>query len=190
MLNLFETSLEKAGEKTSPLRKQEIKRILEALLFSTSEPLEIEKMKEIVENSYPIKNKEVKQFILELKEDYEKERRAFSVFEVAGGYLLRTVKEVHSFVEILHQNKRGEKLSKAALEVLAIVAYKQPITRSEIEKIRGVDSSGTLSSLLERELVEIVGRLEAPGRPSQYGITKRFLRHFGLKSIEELKASS
>jgi segregation and condensation protein B len=189
MLNLFEKSLEKGGE-NAPTRKNEIKRILEALLFSTNEPLETEKMKEIIETSYPIKNKEVKQLTLELKADYEKERRAFGIFEVAGGYLLRTVKEVHPFVEILHQNKRGEKLSKAAVEVLAIVAYKQPITRVEIEKIRGVDSSGTLSSLLERELVEIVGRLDAPGRPSQYGITKRFLRHFGLKSIEELKVAS
>ncbi len=187
MLNLFEKKLEKKESAGAHSRSKEIKRIVEALLFSTNEPLELDKIKEIVETSYPVKRQELKEILQNLTKEYEQEGRAFEIEEVAGGFLLRTVKEVHSFVEILHQNRRGEKLSKAAVEVLAIIAYKQPITRPEIEKIRGVDSSGTLAALLERELVEVVGRLEAPGRPSQYGTTKRFLRHFGLKSALELK---
>lgn len=187
MLNLFETTLAKATN-TPQTRDNEIKRIVEALLFSSSEPLELEKLKEIIEVSYPIKKQELKRLLNELKEEYEKSNRAFQLDEMAGGYLLRTRKEMHSFVEALIQNKRSEKLSKAAVEVLAIIAYKQPITRSSIEKIRGIDSSGTMVSLLERELIEVVGRLEAPGHPKQYGTTKRFLRHFGLNCLNEIRS--
>lgn len=180
MLNLFEEKIDITKE-TSFTRKQEIKRIIEALLFSSSEPLKLDKIKEVIDSSYPVSGKEISQLIDDLKEEYRLGKRCFTIDEIAHGYLLRTLPDMHPFIEKLWQNKRGEKLSKSALEVLAIIAYKQPIIRSEIEKIRGVDSSGTLASLVERELIEVVGRLEAPGRPAQYGTTKRFLRHFGLK---------
>lgn len=181
-LSLIPLSSSDTNAKT---RKWEIKRIIEALLFSAVDPLSLEKIKEIIHSTYPLSLKELQSYIEELKEEYKE--RAFQIAEVGGGLILRTVKEMHPYLELLHLNRRGEKLSKAAAEVLAIVAYKEVITRAEIDKIRGVDSSGTLHCLLERDLVEIVGRLEGPGRPSQYGITKRFLRHFGLKSKEDLK---
>ena len=107
--------------------------------------------------------------------------------EIAQGYVLRTHEDYGHYIKILHQQKRQDKLSPAATEVLAIVAYKQPVTRPQIDAIRGVDSSGTLMQLLERQLIEHQGKLDAPGRPSLYGTTKEFLKHFGFKDIESLK---
>lgn len=184
-LNLMEDKVGAASGRGATL-SEEIKKILEALLFSSSEPLPFQKIKEIVNSTYPIRSQELMKILQDLKKEFHTQKRGVQIDEIAHGFLLRTVEEVHPFVEMLHQDKRGEKLSKAAMEVLAIISYKQPITRAEVEKIRGVDSSGTISSLLERELIEIVGKLEAPGRPSQYGITLRFLKHFGLKSAEDL----
>ncbi len=168
-------------------RKKLLKRILEALLFSSADPLSLDKLKEIISSSYPIRSKELLSLIQELKGDYQKEGRGFQLDEIAEGYVLRTTEEMTPFIELLHQNKRTEKISKAATEVLAIVAGKQPITRSQIDMIRGVDSSGPLTTLVERGLVEVVGRLEAPGRPAQYGITIRFLQHYGLKTTKDLQ---
>lgn len=168
-------------------RRKEIKKIIEALLFSTSEPLTLSKIKEIVEITYPIKTDDIRHYIEELDEEYQREGRSFGISMIAEGYLIQTTEEVYPYVEALLFSKRTEKLSKAGIEVLAICAYKQPITRAEIEKIRGVDSSGTLGMLVERGLIEITGRLEAPGRPAQYGTTKKFLQHFGLKNSTEIQ---
>ena len=169
--------------KTLTTKKREIERIVEALLFASSQPLSLTKIKEIIESTYPIKSTELQQVLSQLKETYENENRGFQLDEIAEGFLLRTVNDLFPYVELLHKDRRGEKLSKAAMEVLAIIAFKQPITRAQIESIRGVDSSGTLHSLQERGLIEITGRLETPGRPSQFGLTKGFLKHFGLKVI-------
>ena len=168
--------------------KQEIKRIIEALLFSSSEALSIVKFKEIIHTSHPIRSREVQQLIEELSQEYKKEQRAFQIDHIAGGYLLRTEPDMRTYVEQLYQDRRGEKLSQAATEVLAIVAYRSPITRREIEKLRGVDSSAVLTSLIERGLVEAMGKKEAPGRPQQFGTTKQFLHHFGLKDLRELSS--
>ena len=185
-LNILEERTEKALAGETISRKDEIRQIIEALLFSTGEPIALDKIREIVNATYPLRSVEIKKIIQALGKEYQEQRRGFEIEEIAGGYMLRTVDAVSSFVQQLHQDRRGEKLSRAATETLAIVAYKQPITRAEIEAIRGVDSSGVLSSLLERGLAERVGKLDAPGRPSQYGITKRFLKHFGLKSVQDL----
>ena len=193
-LNLFEKNVTESHDAKGITRKSEIKRIVEALLFSSGEPLTLEKLKEIISSNYPVSRSELKEFIKELSNDYKELKRAFQIDELAGGYLLRTTKEMHPYLDMLHQNARVDKLSKASSEVLAIIAYKQAeqiaVTRGEIEKLRGVDSSGTLSALLERQLIEVVGKLDQPGRPSQYGVTKRFLRHFGLKGLEDLKHHS
>lgn len=190
-LNLFEKNITEAADTKALTRKNEIKRIIEALLFSSSEPLTLEKLKEIITSNYPVARLELKELIKELANDYKELKRAFQIDELAGGYLMRTSKEMYPYLDMLHQNARVDKLSKASSEVLAIIAYKQaeeiPVTRAEIEKLRGVDSSGTLSALLERQLIEVVGKLDLPGRPSQYGVTKRFLRHFGLKDLASLK---
>lgn len=185
-LNLIEQAIEKVAERSSPTREQEIKRIVEALLFASNEALSLEKIKDIITASFPIRSRDLEKLIDTLAQEYRKEGRAFQIDQVAGGYLLRTTPQMRPYIELLHQDRRGEKLSTAATEVLAIVAYRSPITRREIEKLRGVDCSGVVAALIERELIEPVGRKEAPGRPLQFGITKRFLQHYGLKDLQEL----
>ncbi len=185
-LNLIEQAIETVAERTHLTREQHTKQIIEALLFSTSEAISLAKMKDVINTVYPIRTRELKKLIEELAHEYQIQKRAFQIDEIAGGYLLRTHPQMRPFVEKLLSDKRGEKLSQAATEVLAVVAYRGPVTRREVEKIRGVDCSGTVYALLERGLIEAVGRKEAPGRPVQYGITKQFLQHFGLKDHKEL----
>ncbi len=111
--------------------------------------------------------------------------------EIAKGFILRTLPQYRPFIEQLFISKRSKKLiSQASLEVLSIVAYKQPITRLQIDEIRGVDSSGSLYKLLEKQLVEVVGKLDVIKKPSLYGTTQSFLKHFGLKSIKDLRKTS
>lgn len=184
-INLIEETLETTNKRAHSTREREIKRIIEALLFASGEPLCLQKIKEIIQTNYPIRSTELQRILESLAEEYINEGHAFQISEVAGGYLLRTVEQMHPYVELLYQDRRGEKLSRAATEVLAIIAYRQPITRREIEDIRGVDSSGTVISLMERGLIEAVGRKEAPGRPIQYGVTNRFLQYFGLKDLKD-----
>jgi segregation and condensation protein B len=167
----------------------QVKRTIEALLFASSEPLSFDKMREVTDTVHPFKPRVLKELIEELREEYISQQRAFRLEEIAQGFILRTCEEFGPRIELLYRNKRSEKLTHPAAEVLAIIAYKQPITRPQIDAIRGVDSSGTLQNLLERQLVEPVGKLEAPGRPILYGITPHFLKHFGLREIGELTAS-
>lgn len=166
--------------------KQHLKRVVEALLFASSEPLSISKIREITDTILPLPQKGIKQILEELKEEYLSQKRAFKLEEIALGYVLRTHEEYASYLNLLYRQKRGEKLSPASTEVLAIIAYRQPITRPQIDAIRGVDSSGSLMQLLERQLVQSMGKLEAPGRPTLFGTTKEFLKHFGLKDLSEL----
>lgn len=167
-----------------------VKRVVEALLFTYSDPLSLIKIREITDTILILRPKQLKEIIEELKQDYIAQQRAFRLEEIAQGYILRTHEEYAPYLILLHRQKRIEKLSSAATEVLAIIAYRQPITRPQIDAIRGVDSSGTLTQLLERNLIESQGKLDAPGRPTLYGTTKEFLKHFGLKNLEELKKES
>ncbi len=164
----------------------QVKRIIEALLFVSNEPLPFTKIREILEVDYPLKPRSLRRLIEELQEEYIQQQRAFKIEEVAQGFILITLKDYSAYIDSLYRNRRHEKLSPAATEVLAIIAYRQPITKPQIEAIRGVDSSGTLQNLLERGLIEATGKLEAPGRPTLYGITKTFLTHFGLKDLSAL----
>lgn len=170
--------------------RQHAKRIIEALLFSSSDPLHFNKIREIVDSFQPLKPKLIRDLINELQQDYLSQQRAFRLEEIAEGFLLRTCEEYSPFIELIYRNKRTEKLSQASAEVLAIIAYRQPITRPQIDSIRGVDSSGTLQNLLERQLIQQAGRLEAPGRPTLYETTKDFLQHFGLRSAQDLNTSN
>lgn len=163
-----------------------IKHIIEAVLFASSDPVPFQKLREIIETCSPISPRILRELIDELKREYAAQCRAFRLEEIANGYILRSCEEFSGYIQLLHRNKRTEKLSQAALEVLAIIAYRNPITKPQIEAIRGVDSSGTIQGLLERQLIEPLGKLEAPGRPTLYGITKEFLQYFGLKNINEL----
>lgn len=167
--------------------QQHLKRVVEALLFASPDPLPLAKIREVTDAILPIRPRQLRQILDELKQEYLAQQRAFKLEEIAQGYVLRTHEEYAPYLDLLHRQKRGEKLSHASTEVLAIIAYRQPITRPQIDAIRGVDSSGSLMQLLERQLIESIGKLEAPGRPTLYGTTKEFLKHFGLKDISELK---
>jgi segregation and condensation protein B len=163
-----------------------VKQVIESLLFASSEPIPLNKIREITDEIYSFKPKVLFEIIHELQAEYDFQQRAFCLEEIAQGFILRTRMEFGSFIEQLYRNRRTEKLSQAATEVLAIIAYRQPVTRPQIDAIRGVDSSAVLAALIERQLVESVGKLEAPGRPTLYGITKDFLKHYGLRDLTEL----
>lgn len=158
------------------------KKILEALLFASSTPLSLARMGEIVKED----TKTIKLLLEELRKDYIESDYPFQIDEIAKGYLFRSKKEFAPYLSLLHQKERKEALSTSSLEVLAIIAYKQPITRQEIDQIRGVDSTSPLSSLLEKKMIKLAGKLEVPGRPALYGTTDLFLQSFGLKNIREL----
>lgn len=171
-------------------QKNQIKKVIEALLFASHEPLSFQRLREIIETKLPLKPKLLRDALDDLREDYIDQQRSFILEENPLGFILKTREEYSGYVEQLFRNKRGEKLSQAAIEVMAIIAYKQPITKPQIDAIRGVDCSGTLQNLLERELVQHAGKLDAPGRPTLFSTTAHFLTHFGLKSLEELPGIS
>lgn len=156
---------------------------MEALLFSTHHPLTAGKLAELLDIET---TKAVRRAIKQLNEAYESTGRSFRVEQVAGGYQLLTLPEYGDILKKLHQKEIDAKLTKAAMETLAIIAYKQPILRADIEAIRGVQCGETIRSLMEKHLVKIAGRAEEPGRPILYGTTKRFLELFGLNSTKDL----
>ena len=160
--------------------------LLEALLFSTHHPLTAGRLAELLELET---TKPVRKGIQDLNAQYEQTGRSFRVEQVAGGYQLLTLPEFGDALRLLHQKEIDAKLTKAALETLAIIAYKQPILRADIEAIRGVACGETIRSLMEKHLVKIAGRAEEPGRPILYGTTKRFLELFGLNSLKDLLQS-
>ncbi len=159
-----------------------LRAVLEALLFSSDQAVPLDLLCQTVE----AEPGEVMMTLEEMTRDYEREERGFRLKQMAGGYLLLTDPALADWVSRLLRGKRKMRLSRPALETMAIVAYKQPVTKSEIDEIRGVDSSAVLATLLERSLVTIRGRSKAVGRPLLYGTTTEFLDYFGLKEIAEL----
>ncbi len=166
-----------------PETSEPFKHIVEALLFVADEPLSASKIAQTVTG---LDAREVRRLIDQLRSEYEAEGRPFTIEELAGGYRMLTRSEFHPYLKVLFRQPREVRLSSAALEALAIVAYKQPLNRAEVEAIRGVDCSGVLQRLLEYRLIKIVGRSEELGRPLLYGTTREFLEHFGLGSIRDL----
>ena len=156
---------------------------VEAALFATSEPVTPDRIAKAVTG---VGRREVVEEIEALREEYRAQARAFDVVEIAGGYHLRTKVEYAPVVDGLAKERRDERLTTAAIETLAIIAYKQPIARAEIEAIRGVQTSNLIRTLMERGLVRITGRADVLGRPLLYGTTTAFLERFGLKSIRDL----
>ncbi len=160
-----------------------MRRELEALLFATDQPLSVARLA----GYFPgVERNALKNMIEELRAEYDRDEHAFTVVEFGGGYSIATRPEFAPVVKKLYRGRRKLRLSKAALEVLSIIAYKQPVTRLEIEEIRGIQASGVLGTLMERELVEIVGRAEGLGSPLLYGTTSTFLEYLGLRSLKEL----
>ena len=169
-----------------------LKGIIEALLFASDEPLTVKQISEILgeldENERPwtISDESILKAIDDLNHELEETRRAFRIVKVAGGYQFATLSAFAHWLGRMVREKSKRKLSQAALESLAVIAYKQPVTKPEIEAIRGVNADYVLHSLLERNLVTIVGRAATPGRPLLYGTTRDFLKHFGLNDLSEL----
>jgi segregation and condensation protein B len=162
---------------------ENLKEILEALIFISVEPLTVEKMKEVLTE---VPETDIAQTIQALVTTYETSGGAIRIIQTAGGYVFSTKPEHDPYVRRLLQIERKKKLSGQALETLSAVAYHQPVTQAEISAIRGVDSTYSLHTLLENKLIKIVGRKEAPGRPLLYRTTEKFLAYFGLNAVEDL----
>lgn len=159
------------------------KQVIEALLFASAKPLTLAEIRKVLRWMKPA---EIQGLIHELKEDYVRSGRSFEIIEIANGFEIATKKEFAAWIFKIELQKKAKQVTQSALETLAILAYKQPVTRAEIEDLRGVDVSGVMNTLAERGLIKIVGRKEVPGRPFLYGTTDKFLEHFGLKSLAGL----
>ena len=164
------------------MNQEEIKAVIETLLFVSEEPVKVKDLLELMGGQADASA--VESALAELTADYED--RVLQVRQAAGGYRLATRSEYGWWVKRYLKRTTRSRLSPAALETLAVVAYRQPVTRAEIEEVRGLDCSGVLHTLLEKNLIRIVGRRKVVGRPLAYGTTTRFLEHFGFDSLREL----
>ncbi len=163
--------------------KQVYLSILEAILFAGEAPIFVSKIQELLSDVTP---KEISQLIESLNEQYRSSGRSFEIRQIAGGYQMFTLPEFSPYIEKLYQAKQKSRLSQRALETMAIIAYKQPITKHEIEEIRGVNVDGVIKTLLSRNLITISGRAKAPGGPFLYTTTSKFLDYFGLNTLSDL----
>jgi len=179
------------------------KRIIEVIIFASEEPIPLQKLTEIIlknrsnnkldnfsEQTDRPESNNLKQHILhlinEIRDELEQTQRPYTIVEVGGGFTFATTPEFGKVLSLLPSFKNKKRLTKAMLETLAIIAYQQPITKPEIEEIRGTNSSEIVNSLLEKNLIQIVGRKDSPGRPFLFGTTNEFLKLFGLNSLDEL----
>ena len=162
--------------------KPRIKSIIEALLFVSGNTLTVKDLS----NNLEISTKMVKNVLDEMQSEYEEEKRGIKLISINGEYQLVTKAENSDYIQKLLKKNKRQSLSQASLESLAIIAYKQPITRVDIDEIRGVKSESAIQRLLEKDLIKEVGRLDVPGRPILLGTTEEFLRQFGLKELNEL----
>ena len=165
------------------MAENNVKSVIEALLFSSEKPLALEQVKKVLDG---YDTNQIRLIIEELRSDYERDKRGIRVVEVADGFRMITASDFAPFLKKFYKERKVERLSRQGLETLAIIAYKQPLTKNEIEILRNVNADGVMSSLLGKNLIRISGRKKAPGRPFVYGTTKQFLEHFGLKSLDEL----
>ena len=164
------------------METKERKSLIEAMLFVSGEPVLASSLKEVLD----ISEAEIRQSMDELIAEYRERDRGILILEIAQGYQMVTNPVCAKILRKFTNTATSNKLSLPALETLAIVAYKQPLIRAEIEQIRGVNSDGVIKSLLDKRLIKIVGQKEAPGKPMLYGTTKEFLQYFGLKDLTEL----
>ena len=176
----------------------ELKQIIEALLFSAERPLTIKEIRQIIteatDDEHPesvavfrsVRDAQVIEALEAVKVDFDQQQRAFQLVEIAGGWRLMSRPEYAPWLKKLLDEARPHRLSQPALETLSIVALRQPISRADVAGIRGVEVDGVIRSLLERDLITITGRSEAPGRPLLYGTTQRFLEHFGLRNLDDM----
>ncbi len=166
----------------SQVERQKEKAVLEAILFTMGESVEVERLASVIEED----KKTTRQLLLELKEEYEGKECGITLMELEDSFQMCTKAEMYEYLIKIAKTPRKYVLTDTLLETLSIVAYKQPITRAEIEKIRGVSCDHAVNRLVEFGLISEVGRMDAPGRPLLFGTTEEFLRSFGVKSLEEL----
>lgn len=161
---------------------------IEALIFATDSPISLEDIQQCLDESFELSfpMEEIETAIRQINERYQRDDFAIEVVAIAGGYQFMTKGAFHSTVATWLKQTTKKRLSQAAIETLSIIAYKQPVTKSEVEAIRGVNCDYTLQKLLEKELVSIIGRSEGPGRPLLYGTSVKFMDYFGLKSLKDL----
>ncbi|MBQ7955389.1 MAG: SMC-Scp complex subunit ScpB [Lachnospiraceae bacterium] len=164
------------------MEKIQAKAAIEAILFAMGDSVEISKLAEVTENTV----KETKSILAEMQEQYKEEGRGIAIMELEDSVQLCTKPEMYEHLIKIAKTPRKITLTDSVLETLSIIAYKQPVTRVEIERIRGVSCDHALNKLLEYDLVTELGRLDAPGRPLLFGTTEQFLRSFGVKSLDEL----
>ena len=164
------------------MNKQQTIAALEAVLFASGDPISIDRLSQ----TFEIKPEEVEKYISELEKKYDESKSGFYVVRLENTYQLVTREDFAPYIKKAFDIKRRTPLSPAALEVLAVIAYNQPVTRAFIEQVRGVDCSGVVTTLVEKGLIEERGRLELPGRPLLYGTTKTFLRSFSLNDLSDL----
>jgi len=165
------------------MEENNFKSAIEALIFASDKPATIEQIKKVLGIA---EASSVRKSIDELKAEYETQNRGLRIIEIAGGFQMIASTAFSPFLKKLFKYRYSDKLSKPALESLAIIAYKQPLTRTEIESLRNVNVDGVMKSLLDKNLIRICGRKKIPGRPFVYGTTRQFLEHFGLKSLDDL----
>jgi len=168
-------------------QNNQIKSIIESILFAAIESISLKELFNILKNDFPLTKKDISTLLDELKEEYLRLNRGFELMYIADGFQLKTKKEHAKWVEkALKKRVSYERLSKSSLETLSIIAYKQPVTRAEIEEIRGVNVDGVMRVLLDKGLVFASGKKDSPGKPGLYSTTKLFLTTFGLKNLQEL----
>ncbi len=160
-----------------------IKGVVESLLFVNEKPVSLDQLTKVLET---VSGKDVKKVIQLLMDQYREQKRGMTIVEIAGGYQMLSNSTYASYIRRFYKTKHKEKLSKPSLETVAIIAYKQPVTRGDIELIRSVNSDGVVANLLKKELIKIVGRRDVAGKPYLYGTTRQFLEYFGLKSLNDL----
>ena len=163
-------------------RKSNIKSAIESMLFVSGEPLSLRDLS----NNLEIKDNIIEEIIKEMMNEYEEKSRGIRLISINGAYQLVTKSENSDYIQKLLKKNKRHSLSQASIESLAIIAYKQPITRIDIDEIRGVKSESAIQKLVEKGLIKDIGRLEVPGRPILYGTTDEFLRHFALNDLGDL----
>ena len=180
-------------EKTELKIPTTFKALVEALIFAAEEPLSLNQIRSIYQGenlrndvSKQIEPETIRQIVTDLNKEYSRQDRPYRIVQIAGGYQFATSSEYAEWLGKLYKEQGRRKLSQSGVETLAIIAYKQPITKAEIEKIRGVNCDYVLKTLLEKELLTVTGRAESVGRPLLYGTTREFLKHFGLNDITDL----
>ncbi|MCH8566950.1 MAG: SMC-Scp complex subunit ScpB [Balneolales bacterium] len=175
-------------EKGRP-EETELKQVIEALIFSTPEPVSLGSLKSIIAakaDGFEVSDDTLMDCIGQLNEDYDEQQRAFRIRNMGGGFSFATREQYYPWLEHLQHQNALRKITQTALETLAIVAYRQPITKPEVDHIRGVDSGYVVKQLLEKGLIAVAGRHDGPGRALLYKTSERFLQHFGLTSVDEL----